>query len=288
MYNIAIMKITPNISVDFSVKVRTSPAVMLFCSVPLRHQVTEFSRCQRWAIEYHAKDSGIVSLRDGPVSKLRREADTIHVYSPRCYYSEDSAGADFPAQEHYMIVSGGDLCDLDELIEPISGFARFFDYEKKVGQLFEESLEACVHLGAESFWLVQAKLMEILHRLHHCRRLDEVTYVLEEPGQEKEVKFSDTVMNFMRRNPSKSLRISDIASYMKVSESTLNHKFKEETGKTPIACMLEQRIDYAKGLLLKGTRLKSIAEAAGFHDEYHLSRTFKKITGKSPRQFRGR
>jgi len=45
-------------------------------------------------------------------------------------------------------------------------------------------------------------------------------------------------------------------------------------------------MDFAKSLLLKGEKLITIAEMTGFYDEYHLSKTFKKQTGLSPRTFK--
>ena len=49
--------------------------------------------------------------------------------------------------------------------------------------------------------------------------------------------------------------------------------------------MIELRIGLAKNLLLRGQRLKNIAQQTGFSDEYHLSKTFKRVEGKSPKQF---
>jgi AraC-like DNA-binding protein len=73
---------------------------------------------------------------------------------------------------------------------------------------------------------------------------------------------------------------------MMVSESTLNHKFKAETGVSPITRLNELRIDYAKGLLLKGKVLKNIAAEAGFYDQYYFSKMFKQITGTSPGKYK--
>lgn len=48
---------------------------------------------------------------------------------------------------------------------------------------------------------------------------------------------------------------------------------------------LRMRIEFAKTLLLKGQTLKAIAAETGFCDPFHLSKTFKQVTGHSPRQF---
>ncbi len=282
------METIQHISQEFTQISGATPAVKVLCSVPLSRRVSNYYVRRRWAIEYHEAYAGKVLFRDGAIRHLKREADTIHLYAPECCYGEDSSDAEFPVRENYMVIQGGERIGLREFVDAENGFARFFDYKKQVGALFAEAVEVCAKYREGSFWLVQAKFMEILYRLRHHRRISSDAYVLEEPGEKKKTGFAAEIMDFMRRDPARVLRISDIAFYMKVSESTLNHKFKEETGRTPIACMLEFRVNYAKGLLLKGERLKSIAKATGFHDEYHFSKTFKKVTGQSPREFRGR
>ena len=43
------------------------------------------------------------------------------------------------------------------------------------------------------------------------------------------------------------------------------------------------RINRARGMILKGQPLKTVAAATGFSDAFHLSKTFKSIEGLSPR-----
>jgi AraC-like DNA-binding protein len=49
---------------------------------------------------------------------------------------------------------------------------------------------------------------------------------------------------------------------------------------------MRQKIELCKEMLNAGERTSDIAAAAGFADEFHFSRSFKKITGMSPRQYK--
>ncbi len=90
----------------------------------------------------------------------------------------------------------------------------------------------------------------------------------------------------MRENISRDLKNPEIASYLSLSSSNFNHKFKQKTAVSPRTRMLEIIIKIAKGLSSKGKKLKEIAECTGFHDGFQPLRTFKNITGLSPGAFK--
>jgi len=52
-----------------------------------------------------------------------------------------------------------------------------------------------------------------------------------------------------------------------------------------MSTLREMRVEVAKTLLLGGERLAGIAARIGFCDGYHLSRTFKQVTGLSPKSY---
>lgn len=83
------------------------------------------------------------------------------------------------------------------------------------------------------------------------------------------------------------LKVSDIADYLKLSESRISVIFKKETGKTLIQYLTELRIENAKKLL-KNTELKvyEIAEAVGYSNSQYLSNLFYKEVGCFPLEYR--
>lgn len=60
-------------------------------------------------------------------------------------------------------------------------------------------------------------------------------------------------------------------------------------GSTPMQYVLAYRIEQAVKMIEEDSRpLGNIALACGFADQAHFSRSFKKVTGQTPRQYRAR
>lgn len=82
--------------------------------------------------------------------------------------------------------------------------------------------------------------------------------------------------------------LATLASLAGLSPSHYCRAFKASTGLAPYQWQLQARIERAKGLLLNTNRsLEEIAEATGFADTVHFGRTFRKLTGVTPGNWRG-
>ena len=264
-----------------------SPAVNSVHVYPLRlSSVGNFINPSNWALEYHSKDAGFIELRNQPGKWYKRQANSVHIYAPGCYYREDTRQADLPLEENYFLFTGGNECGFECLIDPDQLFAVLSDPEGKVGGLTRKAGELCEDNGERAFWKVQSLFMKIIQLLTSAQKTGDGKWMI--GGADNEISFSDEVETYLRKNIAENIKTSDIARYMKVSESSLNHKFKNDTGISPIARLIEIRMDFAKSLLMKGEKLTTIADMTGFYDEYHLSKTFKKQTGLSPRQFKNK
>jgi AraC-like DNA-binding protein len=72
-----------------------------------------------------------------------------------------------------------------------------------------------------------------------------------------------------------------------ISANYLSEKFKQVTGENFVDYVSRTRIEKAKALLQdRQRRVTDVAFAVGFQSLSQFNRAFKKITGKSPTQFR--
>lgn len=92
---------------------------------------------------------------------------------------------------------------------------------------------------------------------------------------------------YMDRNYSRNIALSDVAQYVYLSESHLAHSFQQEFGISPKHYLLQVRISVAKELL-QNTRLKigDIALAVGFSGQQRFNDIFKKSVHMTPLKYR--
>ncbi|MCT4634204.1 MAG: AraC family transcriptional regulator [Firmicutes bacterium] len=95
------------------------------------------------------------------------------------------------------------------------------------------------------------------------------------------------VNDYISNNLSEAITIEDLADELNISKFHFLNEFKKYTGITPYQHLLIKRIDAAKKLLLdQSKKITTIAHELGFSDSSHFSRSFKKATGLSPKDFK--
>jgi AraC-like DNA-binding protein len=91
---------------------------------------------------------------------------------------------------------------------------------------------------------------------------------------------------FIRDNYTRSLKLDEICSAADLSASYLIRAFKNEYGMTPHAYLINCRIEFSRSQLRRGRPIADVALAAGFSDQAHLQRSFKKVVAATPGQYR--
>jgi AraC-like DNA-binding protein len=82
-----------------------------------------------------------------------------------------------------------------------------------------------------------------------------------------------------------SITLHEIAAAFGTHPSHLARSFTQTYGLAPHQYVLSRRIDRARSLLVDGIRPAAAATQAGFHDQSHLTRHFRRMLGTTPGAF---
>jgi AraC-like DNA-binding protein len=94
-------------------------------------------------------------------------------------------------------------------------------------------------------------------------------------------------ITYMKANIDKIMSVKELADQLEFSSSYYAALFKNKTGESPIEYFIKLKIQYARQLLSQSNlRISDVADKIGYEDTFYFSRLFKKITGKSPRDYR--
>ncbi len=95
------------------------------------------------------------------------------------------------------------------------------------------------------------------------------------------------IQEWMIKNFSSDIDFRALSSRFGFSQRTLNRRFRQASGKSPLQYLQELRIDKAKELLR--TSNYSIAEVAftvGYHDSAYFTKLFRQSVSLTPREYR--
>ncbi len=97
----------------------------------------------------------------------------------------------------------------------------------------------------------------------------------------------DYLVNYIQEHYMETVDIGIMAEQMGFTSAYLSKIFKRFTGTTPIKMLTNIRIHNAKKLL-KNTNLsiQEIGKQVGYPDQFHFSKTFRKVVGMNPSAFR--
>lgn len=83
------------------------------------------------------------------------------------------------------------------------------------------------------------------------------------------------------------ISVSALSSVAGLSRSYFSHAFRRTVGWTPHAHVVRLRLERAMMLMAHTeTSLTEVALAAGFADQSHFSRSFRRLTGITPAEWR--
>lgn len=91
-------------------------------------------------------------------------------------------------------------------------------------------------------------------------------------------------VEFIRAHGFEPINISDVLSRVNISRVTLERRFRQVTGETPHAYLIQHRVRRAQELLSQDPppSLQEVAQLCGLPDRRRLNQVFRRVTGKSP------
>jgi len=204
-----------------------------------------------------------------------------------CFINPDTVHDGRPDGDGYayrMIYPSLDL--ISEMVADLSGRAprqtlTFGEPVVRDGELSAAFVAAHRALEAKQSRLDSDEMMvQILGRI--LKRHGRLS-VDERPAHERRA--VKQAKEFLMANIAAKVDLVTLASVAGLSRGYLIRAFKAETGLTPHAFLIDQRVRLARTLLLEGDAPVDVAIESGFADQAHMTRAFKARIGVTPGSF---
>lgn len=94
------------------------------------------------------------------------------------------------------------------------------------------------------------------------------------------------LVSYLNEHCTEELSLDNLCTLSGYSPSHLIRTFKQHFGMTPHAYIVNRRIQYSQQQLKQGISISATALEAGFADQAHFQRTFKRLVAATPNQYR--
>ncbi|MFN3587809.1 MAG: helix-turn-helix domain-containing protein [Spirosomataceae bacterium] len=152
--------------------------------------------------------------------------------------------------------------------------------KEKVGELLEKMLEKEPFQRLLILLDVLQKMAEIqeFELMNASSTLADVTHLDEQRML--------AIYKFVEENYKKTIAMKDIAEVANLTIPSFCRYFKKKTRQTFIDFLNEYRVNQACKSLQTSKGVTEICFDSGFNNVSHFNKTFKKVTGKSPKEYR--
>jgi len=94
------------------------------------------------------------------------------------------------------------------------------------------------------------------------------------------------LLDYLDQHFAENVTLRDLSDAAGLSEFHLLRVFRAAVGLPPHAYVIQKRVDRARRLLLTGLSIADVSLEAGFADQSHFTRAFKRIVGVTPGCYR--
>jgi AraC-like DNA-binding protein len=126
----------------------------------------------------------------------------------------------------------------------------------------------------------RAQLMQLVAHLSRCYTAAKRT------GPQPLLRLGE-LLSYLDRHYCEPISIEQMLPIARMSQSTLMRTFHRVFQRSPVDYLIRLRIQKATELLADGElRIGEVALACGFSDSNYFTRQFRRVTGRSPREYR--
>lgn len=206
---------------------------------------------------------------------------SYHHFANRTYEIKDDTLMFFNKKDKYTVTDHiGDGCyaihffTQDECLA--DSFALDVSGNKKILSSFEKMYHICLSGADCNSFAAMAQLYTIL----------DLTLRAYNAQYTKTDKKLERIITYLNSNHRKNISVQELALDYGVSSRRFNDIFKNKTGLSPNAYIIDLRIKEAKELLKLGyISINEVSNETGFSDVTYFSRIFKSKTGVTPSQY---
>ena len=249
-----------------------------FCGVNFFHKAGEF--CPRNVLRYHFISffrTDFLYEHDGELL-CGKAGDVLIIPRGEPVYHGPMPDAESGFKNDWLYIDGDDFLDfLEEYPLPI-GKPFKVNGRHILAHCIEKIKSEQAHLSRGYRDMCELYIKEAMIELHRA-------YI--GGGKRNSKSKTEALRAELSANPSHAWTLESMAKFCGYSESRFSAIYREIYGISPMADLINIRLESAK-LMLSYSNLgvSEIAEAVGFSSVYYFSKYFKKNTGKSPSEYK--
>lgn len=147
-------------------------------------------------------------------------------------------------------------------------------------------LHRAIEEGSADVLAAESELVLLLRRLFARIGVVPGEDLRPRPGAGKPRDVVRRAAEYLRENASETVTLKDLSSEVSLSPYHLLRLFEEDLGLPPHAYLAQLRVGKAGELIARGRSLAEAAQDAGFADQSHMNRLFRRILGLTPGAYR--
>lgn len=176
------------------------------------------------------------------------------------------------------------MADIDGGGWEYNGEGFHFTNDQMITQLLRRLIAIFTENNEAKDFFAHLVIQELLVRLMQTKARH---ILLEDPRQQAQSNRMAHVADFVRKNLQNPLTVQDLSRQAFMSEPHFFRCFKQQFGISPLEYVLEQRIKSARIMLqASDVSVTEISLACGFNNLNYFLKTFKRMTGLTPGEFR--